>query len=316
MLKKTLIERFDNEKSNCNFVGGHEFFVKGKNICKKCQAIYDKNKRQIDPEKLRISLLIKELKENGMNLCNKCGIIDKIDLFVKDKNICKKCQSIIGKNYRDNDINKIKTCTQCDFIGDSELFVKGRNLCKFCMSLYEKEYRLENKDWIKERDALYRLNNPEKIKQWRKDNPDKVREHKRNTERNRKNKDPIFKLRKECSNMVRKMLKTQSSSKEGNSVNSFFPFTIEELKKHLEALFEPWMTWDNHGIYESKIWDDNNPTTWTWQLDHINPQSDYPYSKMGSENFNIIWALSNLRPYSAKQNILDGVSRIRHIKNI
>lgn len=33
---------------------------------------------------------------------------------------------------------------------------------------------------------------------------------------------------------------------------------------------------------------------------------------MNEENFKKCWALSNLRPYSAKQNLLDGANRKRH----
>jgi hypothetical protein len=35
---------------------------------------------------------------------------------------------------------------------------------------------------------------------------------------------------------------------------------------------------------------------------------------MDDENFKKCWALENLRPYSAKQNIIDGVTRVRHKK--
>ena len=117
-----------------------------------------------------------------------------------------------------------------------------------------------------------------------------------------------------CSRLVNKMLKLQNSSKNGKSSKSFFPFTTEELKKHIELLFEPWMNWSNQGEYNSKIWNDNDSTTWTWQLDHILPQSDYTYSSMEDSNFKIVWVLSNLRPLSAKQNIIDGANRIRHKK--
>lgn len=57
------------------------------------------------------------------------------------------------------------------------------------------------------------------------------------------------------------------------------------------------MTWKNWGIYNSE--------TWIWQIDHIIPQSKLPYVSMGNENFIKCWALDNLRPYSAKQNIYD-----------
>lgn len=39
-----------------------------------------------------------------------------------------------------------------------------------------------------------------------------------------------------------------------------------------------------------------------------------PYTSMEDENFQKCWALSNLRPLSAKQNNSDGVRRIRHKK--
>lgn len=72
------------------------------------------------------------------------------------------------------------------------------------------------------------------------------------------------------------------------------------------------MTWQNKGTYNKATWDDNDPTTWTWQLDHIIPQSDLPYSSMEEDNFKKCWSLNNLRPLSSKQNLLDGVYRKRH----
>jgi hypothetical protein len=70
----------------------------------------------------------------------------------------------------------------------------------------------------------------------------------------------------------------------------YMPYTISELKDHLD-------------------WNDNNSDTWTWQLDHIIPQSKLPYTLMIDENFQKCWALINLRPLSAKQNLIDGNKR-------
>ena len=86
---------------------------------------------------------------------------------------------------------------------------------------------------------------------------------------------------------------------------------MQELKEHLEAQFEPWMNWSNWGRYHKNKWNDNDPATWTWQLDHIIPQYKLPYISMGDDNFKKCWALSNLRPHSAKQNLLDGTGKIR-----
>lgn len=72
------------------------------------------------------------------------------------------------------------------------------------------------------------------------------------------------------------------------------------------------MNWNNQGTYNVQTWDSNDSTTWTWQLDHIIPQSDLPYISMEDNNFKKCWSLNNLRPLSAKQNLLDGATRIRH----
>jgi 5-methylcytosine-specific restriction endonuclease McrA len=72
------------------------------------------------------------------------------------------------------------------------------------------------------------------------------------------------------------------------------------------------MNWDNHGSYRKHTWNDDDSSTWSWQIDHIIPQSDLPYTSMAEENFHKSWALNNLRPLSAKQNLLDGARKIRH----
>lgn len=91
----------------------------------------------------------------------------------------------------------------------------------------------------------------------------------------------------------------------------YLPYTIQELKQHLENQFEPWMNWNNHGKY-TKNWNDQDSATWTWQIDHIIPSSTLPYTNMEEENFKKCWSLENLRPYSAKLNTIDGATRKRH----
>lgn len=125
---------------------------------------------------------------------------------------------------------------------------------------------------------------------------------------------PNFVLKRSLSYSIWKNLKINNSSKHGNSCLNFLPYTVQELKEHLESKFESWMNWNNHGVYKIKEWNDNDPKTWKWQVDHIIPQSNLPYQNMEENNFKICWSLENLRPYSAKQNILDGANRIRHNK--
>lgn len=128
----------------------------------------------------------------------------------------------------------------------------------------------------------------------------------------RKKHDPDYIIRRFISHMVWRTLTDNNSSKDGESSLTHLGYTITELRTHIEKLWESWMNWDNYGKYNGKAWKDNDPTTWTWQLDHIIPQSDLPFKTMQDDNFKRCWSLENLRPLSSKQNNLDGVRRIRH----
>ena len=114
---------------------------------------------------------------------------------------------------------------------------------------------------------------------------------------------------------INQALFKQGLSKNSSPIIKYLSYNINQLKQHLESLFEPWMTWENWGRYNSKSWNPNDSSTWTWQIDHIIPQSDLPYTSMADDNFKVCWDLSNLRPYSALLNQSDGAKRIRH-KNI
>lgn len=117
--------------------------------------------------------------------------------------------------------------------------------------------------------------------------------------------DPVRRLRLQMSKNIHAAIKFGKKF----SIMDHLPYSIEELKNHLEKQFEPWMSWSNWGVYNSKTWDDNDSSTWTWQIDHIVPQVALPYSSPDDANFRKCWNLSNLRPLSAKRNILDGVTR-------
>jgi hypothetical protein len=129
-----------------------------------------------------------------------------------------------------------------------------------------------------------------------------------------RNKNPNFRIRRSISHFIWRTLNNNNSSKDGESCLKYLGYSIEELKIHLENQFEPWMIWDNHGKYIKSQWNDNDQDTWTWNIDHIIPQSDLPYSSMEDDNFKKCWALTNLRPLSSKQNNIDGTNKLRHNK--
>ncbi len=146
-----------------------------------------------------------------------------------------------------------------------------------------------------------------KRKEYRQNNKDKLNKAYNDKIKN----EPVFRLRKIVSGSITKQLKLQNSSKDKSCLLSL-DYTIEELRNHLQAQFEPWMTWENHGPYYKNSWKDDDSSTWTWQIDHIIPQSDLPYINMDEDNFKKAWSLNNLRPLSAKINCTEGGNKTRH----
>ena len=173
-----------------------------------------------------------------------------------------------------------------------ETYFRYKSECKLCHKQYiidnkekikeqRKQYNLDHQKEITEYKASYQLNNKEEIskqrKQYYQENKEELigltkiyyfenknNRRKYNTEyfRNRRKNDPVFRLRSYISNQIRFMLKHNGSIKNKKSVWNYISF--ENLKIHIEQQFESWMTWDNQGTYNSKIWDDNNKSTWTW----------------------------------------------------
>jgi|SRR5579859_6665474 len=201
-----------------------------------------------------------------------------------------------------------------------------------CLSCRKKVYYQHNKEKILERrrkhyqnhkeekhnyNQIYYQNNKEElIKEaslYYLDNKEKIKESHNLYYQERRLQDINFKIRNSVSANINYHLKLQKSSKQGNSCLEYLPFTIDDLKNHLQSLFESWMAWSNYGKYKN-TWKDEDLSTWTWQIDHIIPHSTFSYLTMEEQSFRDCWSLNNLRPYSAKDNFIDGITRIRHGK--
>lgn len=217
--------------------------------------------------------------------------------------ICKICnveKELNGDNFyvrRDKEkINFRRDCITCN----RQRSVQYKQQHEEERSAYNQKYYSEHKQQDNEHSRNYYLSHREESRLY----------HREYAKRMRKI-NPIFKIRADLSTVIRRSLKSQGVVKE-SSCFKHLPYTCEELKQHLESQFESWMNWDNHGKYVTDSWDDNDSFTWTWQIDHIIPQSEFSYVSMEDGGFQKCWALDNLRPLSSKQNFLDGVRRIRH----
>jgi len=127
--------------------------------------------------------------------------------------------------------------------------------------------------------------------------------------RYRYNNNTEFKIRCVVSNGINSALNKRNLTNTQKFYINNLPYTIEELKQHIESQFEPWMNWSNWGKYEVEKWNDNDISTWKWNLDHIIPKSKFKYTSIEDEDFKKCWALSNLRPLSAKENLIEGNRR-------
>jgi len=81
---------------------------------------------------------------------------------------------------------------------------------------------------------------------------------------------------------------TLRGKKAGRRWEQLVGYTLQDLIKHLENLFEPWMSWDNYG---------------KWHVDHIKPKSLFHYESTDDEEFKKCWALENLQPLEAIENL-------------
>lgn len=101
-------------------------------------------------------------------------------------------------------------------------------------------------------------------------------------------------LRNRISSMVYHTLRRAGSGKASKSWTELLAFTPEELIVHLERQFTNGMSWENIG---------------KWHVDHIVPLISFQIKEAGDSEFRAAWALTNLRPLWAEENIRKGGTR-------
>lgn len=132
---------------------------------------------------------------------------------------------------------------------------------------YQRNYRETNKDYIKQQRKNFRKQNKDKL----------AKQDKQRYENN--------KFNRTFSVAVYTALK---GAKAGRHWEELVPYTLEQLRQHIESQFTPPMSWDNYGTY--------------WELDHIVPQNLFNFSSPEDKEFQICWSLANLRPLEKSLN--------------
>jgi len=155
----------------------------------------------------------------------------------------------------------------------------------------DKRWREKNKDSVREYVKTWYEQNKEYrkkyLKEYRENNVDKIRQIKRDYERNRKSRDPLYKLISNFRTAIYQVLKENNVEK-NKSYFDILQYTPEELINHLEKQFTDTMTWDNYGI---------------WHVDHKLPITSFNIQEMGDDEFMRCWSLNNLQPMWGEENI-------------
>lgn len=129
----------------------------------------------------------------------------------------------------------------------------------------------------------------ESKKRWYKENKERIREHYAtpevrqriaNYERKRRQEDPNYRLGKIIRGRIRNLVK--SGRKSARSLE-LAGCSWEELRSHLEARFEPGMTWENMGYGG-------------WEIDHIRPCASFPDLGTSPEQQRECFHYTNLQP--------------------
>ena len=98
---------------------------------------------------------------------------------------------------------------------------------------------------------------------------------------------PMRKLHSRISVQLRRSFNFSSMRKDNKTFN-ILNFTKKELYNHLESQFTDGMSWNNMN---------------EWHIDHIRPVASFNFTTTECEDFKKCWALSNLQPLWAEDNL-------------
>lgn len=251
--------------------------------------------------------------EGGLRRCATCGVAKSRDCFLGAKrnsvdcNECSKAKkraareaaaAAKGKPYRRReDIARTTRAAREERRREQE----ERNAARWELRMREASVK-SNADALvcrtcrleKPRDAFYPSLLTECIECRKKKDADRFQQLKRDEDAyERRLRNPTRRLRNRVGGRMREALLSTGSAKPFG-VFRHLPYTLDELRTHLERTFLPGMTWQNMHL---------------WHIDHIVPVAAFECTSVDSPDFKRCWALSNLRAAWATDNLSKGASR-------
>lgn len=206
--------------------------------------------------------------------------------------------AVSEKNIRCTKCNKLLPETTEYFYRDKRKKNGLKSLCKECCIKNTRKWQEENRDKFLEYKRKHREANPKKYREyrrkWSKNNPECHKEFRENNKewfkdyfQSKRKSDPQYRLNQRIGSNIRMAIIEDAH---GRSWEELVGYTLHELKDHLVAQFEPGMTWENHGSDG-------------WHIDHIKPRHKFNFTIVDDQEFKECWALENLRPLWAEDNM-------------
>lgn len=192
---------------------------------------------------------------------------------------CRQCRNEERLQWENKNIDKVRERRRLWRENNPELKKKydaiSRNRHREERNAYDREWRMKNQDVMKKLKSEWRAKNPQY-----------------DTERRKSN--PKWGVNHTISACIRSTLKRKGGydTKNGRHWEDLVGYTVEQLIKHLEKQFTEEMTWENHGSY--------------WHIDHIIPIAVFNFEKAEDIDFKRCWALENLQPLWASENMSKG----------
>jgi len=217
-----------------------------------------------------------KIEEVPLKKCSKCGEEKTLSEFYKHSiekdglsSPCKDCCKLYLKKWRKNNHEKVK-----------EISTKYYALKKDEIKTRLREYYKLHKEKVLEATHKQHMKNPDKIRaSWKRSNDKKSSTLK-------------GKLSYRMRNRINKYLR--KGRKANRHWETLVGFTIAQLKEHLEKQFTEGMTWEK--FMKGEI-----------HIDHKIPLAVHNYESPDDIDFKKAWALSNLQPLWAGDNIKKGI---------
>jgi len=181
----------------------------------------------------------------------------------KGKKICEVCGEEFTMTHRSN--RKYKT------------------ICSLCAI---KKWAGEHPENRRKSRKKWEQKNLEYKKEYRREHIKQIRKHMNAYVKQRREKEPKFRLDQNMRNLISYSLK---GKKAGRKWKTLVNYTLKDLMEHLESQFDEKMNWENYGSY--------------WEVDHIRPRSLFKYNSPEDSEFKECWVLKNLQPLEKTANL-------------